>query len=255
MTRLGFALSLATLCGPLMGQEVPVPSTSRVMFTDCAEVVEPGAFQIDFGVAARSFRDGGKATVSPTLLYLGVLPGLDLRLYTDGYARLEGPRGEARHGFTDAWLGFQWRFLDLSGLGIQASVNGWHKEAHADRARGFSTGRADDDWGVVLQQVRGPWMWAARVGGIWSGVPEDQGGGTARQGYVAGSLTRRLSPRANLCAELYALEGTRLGGHATATQWSFVWEGDRATFDVGVDVGLSQAAPKWVLTAGVSKRF
>lgn len=255
MTSFGLALSLGLSAGLLSAQDSPAPSTSRVMFTDCAEVVEPGAFQVDFGVASRNFREAERVTCLPTLLYFGVLPGLDLRVYTDGYTRMGEGDGLARHGHTDFWAGLQWQFLNASGMGIQASVNGWHKEPNANRHRGFSSGEADDDWAVVLQQTRGAWMWATRVGGIWNGVSKEEGGGTVRQGYVACSLTRRLSSRANLCGEVYAIEGTRRGGHMNSTQWSFVWEADRATFDVGVDVGLSKAAPKWVLTAGVSKRF
>ena len=95
MMRLGLALSFASLCGPLMAQEEPVPSGCRPLFTTSAGVAAPGELELELGAQRISNRDGSEDSLFPVQFNLGVSRWFDLRFGWSGPMLRKDGQGRA----------------------------------------------------------------------------------------------------------------------------------------------------------------
>lgn len=252
MKRLGIAL-LATLALPVTGEELS-PVAPRSLFTTSAGITEPGAVDLEFGGQRIYHRDGAEDTLWPTQLNFGLTSWLDLRLGWNGPMGMKDANGNSACGSSDPMLGSQVQILRQDTAGVDAGFAYWHKIPTGDVDKGISTGCHDDTLLMTLSRSQGRWTSDLNIGANWIGSEET--GNRVRQGVLSLALTYAMAPGWSLSLDTYALSATTLG-HRTVSSILAVSRtlSPNFTFDMGVEAGLTQEAPRMALTAGFAWRI
>src|SRR5690606_27592295 len=118
------AALLGTCCLSAHAQDDSI-ATDRPDFVESSSVVGKGRFQIETGFARETDRDGDRRTrvsTTPTLLRMGLGETWELRVETDGYARIRSEdralaASERIQGMSDLALGVKWHMQDASDSG------------------------------------------------------------------------------------------------------------------------------------------
>lgn len=254
MTRLGLALSLASLCGPLMAQEEPVPSACRPLFTTSAGLAAPGALELELGAQRISNRDGSEDSLFPVQFNLGVCRWFDLRFGWTGPMLRKDGRGLAASGNGDPVFGGQAQFLTQDGSGLDLGLAYWHKLPRASVREGLGTGKHDDTLLATASRVVGRWAFDVNAGANWVGRPE--GPGRVRQAVASLAVTYAAGNHVNLTFDTYALAGTELGPRALSSILAASYGvHEDLCIDLGVEAGLTQGAPRLSVNAGLVWRL
>jgi hypothetical protein len=87
--------------------------TDRPDFTESAETVAPGRFQIESGYTFARVGDDKEHTLGELLLRVGLFQQVELRIAGNSYVWLESPDGDA-DGFEDMSVGAKIKLLDAS---------------------------------------------------------------------------------------------------------------------------------------------
>ena len=247
-----------TLClmlsGFLRAEEPPIEvNPNRPTFANPALTTQSGVAELEWGVQRSTFRDDGPSFGTPTLLKLGLAKDLELRLASPGYLRLEPAGAPATSGLGDFNLGVQWCYLHEGLFGMDQAIQVAHTFPTASSTQGLGNGAPIDILTLLFSRDAGPYHIDVNLLESWIGLTPDLGGGRATQTAGTVSITRNLNDAWSITGELYALQATPVNARIASNLWAVAYKvSKRLVLDAGVDVGLTQGAPRYTLFAGLT---
>lgn len=259
MKRLGFALSACLVFAHLSAQETEVrdvwaPKACRPLFSTSAGLAEPGVLELEFGAQRIYNRDRSNDTLLPTQLNLGICEWFDVRIGWGGPVLRKDSQGQLAEGSSDPVIGSQALFLRQDTAGLDLGLAYWHKFPRASTEKGICTGKHDDTLLITASRTFGRWALDLNAGANWIGRPE--GEGRVRQAAGSLSVTYALASGWNLTLDTYALAATELNDRAVSSILALSRDiTPNLCMDVGVEVGLTQGAPRMSLNAGLVWRL
>lgn len=243
---------LLLLALPLAAQDPDAITVNpnRPTFATPSRTTQEGVLELEAGLQRAEFKDGSRAEFQPILLKLGQTARFEWRLGWNGHLAETAPDGSRVEGFSDPTFGFQWHPVDQDRAGVDAAIGYFHKFAAANAAEGLGSGRADDTLVLLASKDFGPLHLDVNWLHGWIGQPL---GGRADQDSGTVSFSWPLAGPWGMGAELYTvgpLPGARRDTAFLA--YGSYQPVSRVVFDMGFDRGLSDAAPRWNLFAGVT---
>ena len=250
-----FKLTLPLLLvSALQAQEVPIEvNPNRPTFANPALTTQSGLAELEWGLQHSKAKDDGTSFGTPTLLKLGLVKDLELRISTPGYLRL-APSGDATAtGFGDLNLAVQWCYLHDGLFGTDQAVQLAHTFATADSSKGLGNGAPIDTLTLLFSRDAGDFHIDVNLLESWIGQTPDLGGGRVTQRAGTVSITRNLSEAWSLTGEVYALQATPSTPMISSNLWALAYKvSKRLVVDCGVDLGLSHGAPRYTVFAGLT---
>lgn len=239
------ALAFLLLPLTLLGQAPP--RTARGMYTTGAALTRPGVLDLELGLLGRGGPGDTREGLMPGKLFLGLVPGMDLRCSWGTMARRGGEGGDPAPAFRDAWLGPQVELGSQDELGVLVSAS-WLRKVPVG-ARRAANGLEEEALLLALARVQDGWSLDGNLIVSWIQPPE---GGRIPEPTATLALSRRLSERLTVTGELRGTGATALGPRNGAALVSFQWEaGPNLLLDAGVEAGMGPGAPDTVF-AGLS---
>jgi len=258
--------SLVVTCllsiGPAVGQ-VPDLVTDRPDQTESSETVAPGYGQLEFGWTHLEDDEDVDVTADSTpetLVRLGVLGSLELRLGFDGYIWEEvhspGARSQRHDGAGDMEVGVKYKLWQENGwLPRTALLAG---TTLPTGARAFSSERFDPSVRLACSHTLSDRAGLGyNVAGIWQSAEDDMGDRdtTASVAYSV-VLGVALSQRLGTFIEFFGDAPTAAGKPANSFDTGFTYLlADNLQIDVLGGVALSEAAEDWFIGAGLVYRL
>ena len=243
-----FALVIAP---SLFADEPPIQvNPNRPTFATPALTTQSGVVELEVGLAHSSFQVGGLYS-SPYLLKLGLAKRLELRIGGNGLLHATRPGEPAATGYGDTTLGAQWTFLPNGPLGIDQAVQVTWKLPTASASNALGSGDADVLVMLMLSRDVGAFHADLNLLNTWLGRKPPR----SRETQPAGSLSvsRTLSGPWSVTGEIYSIGGVSGSGAWVSNLWAAGYKvSSRLVLDSGIDVGLSQAAPKISIFAGLT---
>lgn len=249
------SILLLTLSLTLRAEEEPpiVVNPNRPSFANPALTTQPGVAELEWGLQRSTFRDEGTSFSTPTLLKLGLMKDLELRLAAPVYQRLAPTDGPAATGMGDFNLGVQWCYLHDGLFGMDQAVNLAHTFPTAPSAQGLGNGAPIDTLTLLFSRDAGPYHIDVNLLESWIGLTPDLGGGRASQFAGTVSITRSLNEQWSINGELYGLQATPLNDRIISNLWAVAYQvSKRLVLDAGVDIGLTNGAPKYTFFTGLT---
>jgi hypothetical protein len=264
MAKLGIIVGVTSLflAGPA-GGEVPDLAKDRPDQTESSETVAPGYVQLEFGWTHLEDDEDAdvRADSAPeTLVRIGVLDSLELRLGFDGYIREEvdspGARSQRNDGAGDMEVGVKYKLWQEDGWRPQTALLAG--TTLPTGARAFSSERFDPSVRLACSHTLSERTGLGyNVAGIWQSDQDSAGDRdtTASVAYsvVLGiALTRQLGT----FIEFFGDAPTTSGKPANAfdTGLTYLLAGN-LQIDVLGGVALSEAADDWFIGAGLVYRL
>jgi len=259
MTPAGLVRSLALLAAlpgaAALAQDggPEAPQAARELGTVSAGALEPGELQLNLGVQQAYARDGASARRVPTELDLGAWPRLTLRIQWSGPQHMRDEDGVVA-GSGDPSFGALVQPISQDQAGVDLALSWWHKMPWADAEKGLSTGQPDDTLVLAASRVSGPWEVDLNAGANWIG--REDGSGRVIQALGAAAVTLACGAGWHVSGEVLALAGTELGSRDLNSMVVVSRDlGRNVTVDVGVEGGLTRAAQRMALDAGLVWRI
>ncbi len=248
------AVSTLVLAGAAAAQDAPIEvNPNRPTFATPARTTQFGVAELEWGVARSTLRGNGSAFLTPTLLKLGVADDLEVRISSNGWLHLAAPGAPAVSGAADVALGAQWCFVRGGPLGFDDAVQLTHKFPTADTDEGLGSGVADDTLALFASRDVGESHVDLNVLETRQGVPASLGGGHVNVTAATISVSHNLDPRWSFGGELYGIGGSPLAQRLVSTLWYAAYRPvSRLVLDAGVDIGLSDGAPRYSVFAGLT---
>jgi len=253
MKNLGSAL-LLLLTLNLQAQEVPIEvNPNRPTFATPAATTQPDVAELEWGLQRSRLRDEGTTFGTPTLLKFGLIKDLEFRIASPGFLRL-APAGDAAvSGLGDLNLGVQWCYLHDGLFGMDQAIQYAHTFPTASSSQGLGNGAPIDILTLIFSKDAGPFHIDVNLLESWIGLTPDAGGGRVRQAAGTVSITRNLSDQWSLTGELYALQATPLNDRIVSNLWCVAYKvSKRLVVDGGVDIGLTNGAPRYTVFTGLT---
>jgi hypothetical protein len=251
--RIPLALCLV-LSGLLRAEEPPIEvNPNRPTFANPALTTQSGVAELEWGLQRSAFREDGPSFGTPTLLKLGLEKDLELRLSCPGYLRLEPAGAPAASGWGDFNLAVQWCYLHDGLFGMDQAIQVAHTFPTASSAQGLGNGASSDTLTLLFSRDAGLYHIDVNLLESWIGLTPDLGGGRATQSAGTVSITRNLNEAWSITGELYALQATPVNARIASTLWALAYKvSKRLVLDAGVDVGLTQGAPRYSVFTGLT---
>ena len=239
----------------LRAEEPPIEvNPNRPTFANPALTTQSGVAELEWGLLRSRLSDGGTDFGTPTLLKFGLEKDLELRLSSPGYLRL-APAGAALvSGPGDLSLGVQWCYLHDGLFGMDQAVQVAHTFPTAPSAQGLGNGAPIDVLTLLISRDAGPYHIDVNLLESWIGLPPDAGDGR-RATQTAGtvSITRNLNDAWSITGELYTLQATPVNARIASNLWAVAYKvSKRLVLDAGVDIGLTQGAPRYSVFTGLT---
>lgn len=226
---------------------------NRPTFANPALTTQPGLAELEWGLQRSSFREDGPSFGTPTLLKFGLVKDLELRLSTPGFLRLAPAGAPSASGLGDLNLGVQWCYLHDGLFGLDQAIQLAHTFPTAPSAQGLGNGAPIDILTLLFSRDAGSYHIDVNLLESWIGLPADLGGGRATQTAGTISVTRNLSDAWSITGEVYALQATPVNDRIVSNPWALAYNvSKRLVLDAGVDVGLSQGAPRFTIFMGLT---
>ena len=239
-------------------------ATDRPDFVESSDVVGQGRVQIETGFSEERDRSGGvktKIRTTPTLIRIGVSDTLELRVETDGYVRsiAEPSRGGPilrERGFSDVSVGVKWHLQDGD---ASRGTPGTALLAHLDLDSGSAPFRGPG----VRPSLRWVAEWELPQGfsvGLMPGmlIDRNEDGKRFAAGILAATVAKTWSPKWRTFVEIAGqrIASNRNGGNVVTFNAGIVHLfTDTLHIDFTASRGLTDAAPRLQLGAGISTRF
>jgi hypothetical protein len=248
-------LALCLLLSPsLRAEDPPIEvNPNRPTFANPALTTQPGVAELEWGVQRSTLRDEGSNFGTPTLLKFGLEKDLELRLSSPGYLRLAPVGDAAVSGLGDLNLGVQWCFLHDGLFGVDQAVQLAHTFPTASFAQGLGNGAPIDTLTLLFSRDAGPYHIDVNLLESWIGLRPEMGGGRATQTAGTVSITRNLDDEWSITGELYGIQATPVNARIVSNLWAVAYKvSKRLVLDAGVDVGLTQGAPRYTVFTGLT---
>lgn len=248
---------LCTICAVSAQERTDPPEliTDRPDQTESSSVVPRGYFQIETGF---TYSDEGSASRTleypGTLVRIGLTERLELRLGTQGF--VSEFEGDETTGYGDSEIGTKIYFWQEEGWKPETALLASASIPTGNDA--FSTGRVDPSFRFAFSHTLSETVSLAyNIGAAWETVPTASGRSTlAKLQYtlVTGfALTDRIGAFAEFFGDSPLSAG---GGSALSIDGGFTYLlRPNVQLDLAVGVGITDEAPDWFLTAGVSFRL
>jgi hypothetical protein len=230
----------------------------RPDLTTSAEVVPPGALQIETGIEyARACVGGGPAERQLSMqgvLRLGLTPMLEISLEGEPFVWLRA--AEDDHGSGDYTLGLKYRFLAPSpdGGGPALAVKPFVKLPVAREPIGSER----TDFGALLLMTLGlPWGMSLDANAGVAAIGQRRPEGFIPQGIASASLSWAATERLTTITELYyATKDERGGRDGLLTTVALMYRvTPRLALDAGMRTTLAGQGPDWSAFVGLSVRL
>jgi hypothetical protein len=223
---------------------------NRPTFSTPALTTQEGVAELEFGLA-HSELDTADLDSSPFLLKLGVLKRVELRIGGNGLLHATALHAPSRTGYGDTTLGAQWTFLPDGPLGIDEAIQATWKLPTASSSNGLGSGGTDFLLMLLLSRDLGAFHFDFNLLANWLGRRAPRFDGA--QPALSLSVSRPLRGPWTLTGEIYSIGGTSGGRAIVSNLWSIGYKvSSRFVLDSGVDVGLSEAAPRATVFAGLT---
>lgn len=247
---------------PLMTAVLAVPgagtaqiATDRPDFVESGLTVGPGAVQLETSIAYAARGSGAfrsSSWTTPTLLRWGVGSVVELRVETDLWVRDASSSAVAGDGgLADLAVGLKWHVLDGDGPTPAGALL-----VHADLPTGSSAVRGEG----VRPSLRAVAEWGLPEGfalGVMPGMAVHRNDGVRHVAGIFGLVVgKELTPAVRTFGEIAfeALTSAARGGNVAALNTGLAWlVNDRLQLDVGLSVGVTDAADGTVLAVGFSR--
>ena len=240
------------------GQEVtdaPEFITDRPDQTESSAVVPRGYFQIETGV---TYSDEGSASRTleypGTLIRIGLAKRLELRLGTQGF--VSEFEGNETTGYGDSEIGTKLYLWQESGWRPEAALLASVSIPTGNSA--FSTRHVDPSFRFLFSHsLTETVSLAYNIGAAWETVATSSGSATLSDLEYTLAAGFALTDRIGAFAELFgATPLSSGGGTAVSVDCGITYLlRPNVQFDIALGAGITDDAPDWFLTAGVSFRF
>ncbi len=251
--KLPWLLLLA--CSLVLRAEDPTieVNPNRPTIANPALTTQQGLAELEWGLQRSIFREGGTSLGTPTLLKLGLVKDLELRLSAPTYLRLAAANGSSTGGPGDLNLGVQWCYLHDGLFGMDQAIQVAHTFPTASSAQGLGNGAPIDTLTLLFSRDVGPYHIDVNLLESWIGLTPELGGGRTSQTAGTVSITRNLNDHWSITGELYAFQATPMNQRIISNLWALAYKvSKRLVLDAGVDVGLSQGAPRYSVFTGLT---
>ncbi len=248
-TALGFILALS-----LWAEEPPIEvNPNRPTFATPALTTRSGQAELEWGGQLTQLRDDSRNVSSPTLLKLGLMKDLELRLGSPGYLRLSAPDLETVSGIGDINLAAQWCYLHDGAFGMDQAIQVSHTFPTANAYKGLGNGTPSDALMLLFSRDLGAHHLDMNLLEAWIGRPPQDGGGRVRQPAVTTSLSHPVTEAWSLTGEVYAIGRTELNPRIVSNLWALAYKvSPGLVLDAGVDLGLTRGAQRVSYFAGLT---
>ncbi len=238
----------------LRAEDPPIEvNPNRPTFANPALTTQPGVAELEWGVQRSTLRDESTNFGTPTLLKFGLEKDFELRLSSPGYLRLAPAGSPTVSGPGDLSVGVQWCYLHDGLFGMDQAIQVAHTFPTASYPQGLGNGAPIDILTLLFSRDAGPYHVDVNLLESWVGLASDLGGGRATQVAGTVSLTRNLTDAWSITGELYAIQATPVNAHIVSNLWAVAYKvSKRLVLDAGVDVGLSQGAPRYTIFTGLT---
>ena len=245
---------LITAALALQAQDAPIEvNPNRPTFATPAATTQSGVAELEWGLQRSVFRDEDSSFETPTLLKLGLVKDLEIRLAAPTYMRLAPAGGPVSTGAGDFNLGMQWCYLHDGLFGLDQAVQWAHTFPTAPSAQGLGGGAPSDTLTLLFSKDMGPYHLDVNLLESWIGLAPGLGRGRANQAAGTVSLTRNLSDQWSLTGELYGLQATPLNDRVLSNLWAVAYKvSKRLVLDGGVDAGLTQGSARLTVFTGLT---
>ncbi len=269
MRRMGLVLAMGLgilgIPSGIQAAEVPEIVTDRPDQTESSETVLPGFFQMELGWTHAEDDNGARGTTDSfpeSLLRVGLLENLELRLGYDGYQwqdfNFKNGYFEENDGCGDTLVGMKLKFWDEKGWIPQTAVL-THLSLPTGQAP-FSSERTDPSYRFLFTHTLSDRVsFAYNLGQAWESSEDDKGDRDTRSVFqytatVAISLTDRLGTYMEFFGDVPT--GRSSGKPANSFNGGFTYLlANNVQLDIASGLGLSDSADDWFIGMGISFRF
>lgn len=252
------------LAGPsLRGQDSEEIITDRPDQTESASTIAPGFVQIETGAAFISDDEDGLETETfefpSTLLRIGLVDRVELRIAWDGLQRFEGSQDGVDFkdtGSGDTALGIKIGLTDNPAKGLETALLIEGRLPTGDEA--FTSDRPDPSLRYIIAHELSESIGIGyNVGVVWETEGGAQGTETLASAFYTVATGFGLTNRLGTFVELFGAVGLDTGAQDThAFDGGFTY---LVTHNVQLDIaggfGLNSAAEDWFVGIGVSARI
>jgi hypothetical protein len=248
-------ISLAALLGPRLAlASSPEAMPDRPDASDSTSTMQPGWAQLELGALASRESAADTSVGTPFVLRVGLSEPIELRLGGDGFVWRSTDEG-SEAGVGDLSMGFKIRFFDEGDWYPSVGLEPVLIVPVASRARGLGSGRPTFLGTLLASKDLFAGLHADANVAINAVGVEGRGGEFHAQGLVSLSLSRSfLGGALTPFAEVYGMTGEAPGDPITAnTDFGVVaLVHRRVAIDAAADIGLTEAAPRFTGTVGVT---
>lgn len=234
-------------------------STDRPGVADPPNVVAPGTIQLEGGLRVARETEGDELptntiTVPESLLRVGLLPPLELRISTDGFIDEERSGASDRSNGSDLEIGGRLRFFGQDGIRPAAGLT---FELSFPIGSNAATSSGLDPSGNFLLE----WNWSERFtldANLELAAPTMGKENSHRAFRVAPalSLTISLGTHTAFFIEYYSAFVDQGVSDEHSIDGGFTWLAtDDLQFDISAGAGLNAATPDFFVAAGAVWRF
>lgn len=239
------------------GQNSDYLSSDRPGIADSSEVLGPGRWQIEAGLAREARRSGEdpvRTAFLPTLLRRGLNEHWEVRLESDVRAWMRDTDGARTQAYAPFSAGFKYRFMEAVGTG--PSLAAIARITPPSGSRGLRTRRTTADVRVAADwQLGEKWSLNPNIGGA---IDEDDEGRRFSAALLAVTLAYKPVPTMELFVDTGAQKPEARGaGSAVVYDAGIAYLVSR---DTQVDLsagrrGTGSTPPRSFVAAGLSVRF
>jgi hypothetical protein len=215
-----------------------------------ADLVPPGALEIELGYAARRVSLGGFVHMQPVLIKLTVLDWLQLQVGSNGYVFTSGPVVRRLQYIDDISVGLKTHFLDQTDVAPSIAAS-WSLNVPSPYRNELFPYAYDASFWAYASKDLGPLHLDANGGlNVWQFDLPDR----SFQPFVSVAATLTMPLGLGAMAEGYWFDDGGLiappdAGILLAGSWA---PNPRVMFDVGTDASLVPSTRTYTLFAGVT---
>ncbi|MEW6377600.1 MAG: transporter, partial [Thermodesulfobacteriota bacterium] len=226
---------------------------ARPLSTDDAGTVEKGKFQLEAGFEALR-QDNHDRELSPSMtLTYGLLESTDLGI-GGGYLFVHPREGKKKNGFADTELKVKYRWLNEKGWRPALATTGTLKIPTASDSKGLGSGQADFGINLIAAKNIGK-RWALHLNLGYTFIGEDRVDNELSYS-VAGQYI--ISDKWVLVGEIGGvnnLNGRKGDDPLSGLIGTYYLITENIVWDVGVEIGMSKAAPDFRFITGLTLFF